>query len=401
MVRRETAKVLFATMAGTLDTTALLPVIAFYAQFRGADVFWTGVIVGLYSAVHAPANLLFGRLVDRRGRRLPLTLGLLWDAASLVLYTFAATPLLLGLARVSHGLGGGLIGPSTMSLASDSAAPARKGRAMALYGISIATAVVIGTGIATPIHTRFGYDALFFLLAAVLAVAAVVSLTIREPAPRGSSARLDLPRLLRNLRREEPLAGYAAIFSLHVILGTFVTLVPLFLKDDLGYAPAVVGMSFFTFAVASLIFHYAGGVLADRRGSSVPALAGLVVIGTAMVLIPVSADLLSLLLTMLLFGLGHGLVFPASSALVTRGSDPDQVGTMTGVFYAILVLGVAIGAPATAAVAAAYGNGVGLQVSALAAIVGIGFALRAFLVARDPAASPLGAAGPVDRSGNP
>jgi len=138
-------------------------------------------------------------------------------------------------------------------------------------------------------------------------------------------------------------------------------------------------MSFFAFAVASLVFHYVGGVLADRHGSSVPALAGLVVIGAAMALIPVSADLVALLLTMLLFGLGHGLVFPSSSALVTRRADPDQVGAMTGLFYAVLVLGVAIGAPLTAAFAARFGNAAGLQASAVAVVLGIAFAARAYL----------------------
>jgi len=387
-------------MAGTLDTTALLPVIAFYAAFRGADLFWTGVIVGLYSAVHAPANLIFGRLVDRRGRRVPLIVGLLWDAASLLLYSVAATPFLLGLARVSHGLGGGLIGPSTMSLASDAAASERKGRAMAFYGISIAVAVVIGTAIATPITDRLGYAPLFYLLAAVLVAAAAVSVTIRDARARGPVKPIDFPRVFQNLRRPEPLAGFVGIFGLHFILGTFVTLVPFYLKDDLDYSAGVVGLSFTTFAVASLLFHYVGGVLADRRGSSVPAIAGLGVIGTAMVLIPVAGSLVALQITMVLFGLGHGLLFPAASALVTRRADPDQIGIMTGVFYAILVLGVAIGAPATAAVAAAYGShAIGIQVSALAAVFGLLFALRSYVLT--PAHRLSQAAVAEDRAAEP
>src|SRR3972149_11421455 len=115
---RDTGKILATTLLGTMDTNALVPIIALYAATLGADVVQVGIIVGLYSAVHAPANLLFGRLADRWGRVRPLRIGLIWDAASMVLYAVAGSPLALALARVSHGIGGGLVGPSTMAVAS-------------------------------------------------------------------------------------------------------------------------------------------------------------------------------------------------------------------------------------------------------------------------------------------
>ena len=99
MARRMTASVLAATMFGTIDSNALVPIIALYARAIGADLVQTGIIVGLFSLVHAPANLVFGRIADRFGRKLPLQVGLLWDAVSLFLYSLAPTPLLLALVR--------------------------------------------------------------------------------------------------------------------------------------------------------------------------------------------------------------------------------------------------------------------------------------------------------------
>jgi len=156
MSRFDTAKLLSATLLGTMDSNAIVPIIALYASSLGADLVTVGIIVGLYSAVHAPANLLFGRIADRWGRVRPLRLGLLWDAASMVLYAIAPNPLFLALARVSHGVGGGLVGPSTMSLATDSARAGRWGRGMALYGMSIALAVILGTGVAGPLTRHRG-----------------------------------------------------------------------------------------------------------------------------------------------------------------------------------------------------------------------------------------------------
>lgn len=378
MARRGTLSVLGATMLGTMDSNALVPVIALYAQHVGADLLQIGIIVGLFSAVHAPANLVFGRIADRFGRKLPLEVGLLWDAVSLFLYSFATTPLLLALVRISHGLGSGLVGPSTMALVADTSPRERKGRSMALYGISIALAVVIGFGIAGPIVARLDYSALFYVLAGGLVVGFVLSTQIEEP-PRVRPSAVPWRSLLAYARRASPGAGYASIFSLYFILGAFVALVPLHLKEELGFGPLAVGLSFTAFAVLSLLLHYPAGILADRFGPATPAAIGLVAVAFAMATIPLLQDLLTLLVLMALFGVGHGFVFPAASALVSRGADPEQHGIVTGLFYALLVAGVAIGAPIMAAVADRSNFSVGIWGSAWVSLLGLAFVARGLL----------------------
>src|SRR5437773_529792 len=297
MSRRMTAKVLAATMFGTIDSNALVPIIALYAQSVGADLVQTGVIVGLFSLVHAPANVFFGRIADRIGRKLPLQVGLLWDAVSLFLYSIASTPLLLALVRISHGIGSGFVGPSSMALIADTSTPERKGRSMALYGI---------------------------------------------------------------------------------------TLVPLHLQQELGYGPLAVGLSFTAFAILSLLLHYPAGILADRFGPSTPAGIGLVAVAIAMASIPLVRDLSMLLALMALFGVGHGFVFPAASTLVSRGADPDQHGVVTGLFYAVLVSGVAVGAPVMAAVASVTTFGGGIWASAWVSLIGLAFLARVLISTETP-----------------
>lgn len=378
VARRQTGAVLATTLLGTLDTTALLPVIAVYALSVGADPFQTGVIVGLYSAVHAPANVLFGRIVDRTGRRWPLRFGLLWDAVSISLYALATNPLLLGLVRVSHGVGGGLIGPSTMSLAAESSPPERRGRAMAYYGIVIALAFIVGTAMAVPIELRLGIQSLFYILSGGLVLGFVISLFVREPRPAVPSPHGDWARALRYARGREPLGGYAAIFSLHFLQGTLVALVVVLI--ELRFGAPMRGISLTTFAIASMAAHYFGGTMADRRGSAVPTMLGLVLVAVAMALLPLVANSAVFLGLMVLYGTGHGFVFPASSALVTRRADPQILGLATGLFYAVLVAGVAVGAPAMGAVWSAGGLGFAITLSAVFVLPGIALAARALRI---------------------
>ncbi len=53
------------------DSNAAIPIIATYAGDLGAGTIigLTGFIVGIYSMVHIPSNIIFGRLVDKFGRK--------------------------------------------------------------------------------------------------------------------------------------------------------------------------------------------------------------------------------------------------------------------------------------------------------------------------------------------
>ena len=101
------------TFLGFLDTHLLIPVIGLYASGLGASVGTIGLVVGLYSLTNTPANILFGRLIDRVGYKLPLIIGLIGDALSMFLYSVCRLPIHLGLVRAVHGISGAVVGPAT------------------------------------------------------------------------------------------------------------------------------------------------------------------------------------------------------------------------------------------------------------------------------------------------
>lgn len=370
--RKETAKVLFATLVGTMDNNALIPIITFYALAVGADPLMAGLIVGGYSLVHIPANLVFGRLADRIGRKRPLVFGLLWDAVSLALYAVAATPLALLLVRFSHGLGGGFVGPASMALVSERADAGRKGRAFALYGISIAVAVILGFAVSGVASARGALRTMFFGLSFALWVGAVVASRIREVRASGRTPPLDLSAFFRFLRYRGAVGGYGAIFALYFLLGALIVLAPL------GFAAPPVSLTPTTFAIALLVFafvsvgvHYPSGLLADRLGPHVPCAAGLVAVSAAMALLPSASSFAVFVALMAVFGLGHGLIFPSSSALATRHARRESLGLATGVYYALLVTGVAVGAPLAGAIATQWNPGTGFVACAAVSVIAL------------------------------
>ncbi len=372
--RFQSVNLLAATFMGTMDSNAMVPVIALYAVHLDPliDPLLIGIIVAMYSIVHIPANIVFGRLADKIGLRFPFIIGLTWDAVSVLLYTVAADPFQLLLVRMSHGLGGGFVGPSSMGMASRMAPEERKGRMMAKYGMALALSVIVGFAIGGMVIDRFGYHPFFYVLSAMLFVAVGFALRVKEPEGfQRVKSRFseDLRDFIAMLRRKAVLLSYSSIFSLYFLMGAFTVLVPLYMKD-LGMGPTEVVIAFSTFAILSVMIHYPSGILCDKMGAKVPALAGLIAITIAMLMIPYFNTLPSLLPAMVIFGVGHGLVFPSSSTMVVRGTKKEVRGMASGVFYALLVAGVAVGAPIAGFIASVSSYGVGLQSAVIVSIIG-------------------------------
>ncbi len=94
------------TFLGFLDTHLLIPILALYASELGASIGVIGLIIGLYSLTNTPANILFGRLIDKIGYKLPLIFSLIGDALSMFLYSVSRLPIHLDFVRVLLGTTG-------------------------------------------------------------------------------------------------------------------------------------------------------------------------------------------------------------------------------------------------------------------------------------------------------
>jgi MFS family permease len=371
--RFQSFSLLSATFLGTMDSNAMVPVIALYASSLGANLEMVGLIVAMYSIVHIPANIILGRLADKIGRRNPFIFGLSWDAFSVFLYAFATNPVGLLLVRMLHGLGGGFVGPSSMAMAARMAPKERKGRMMAKYGIALALSVIAGFAIGGMVIARFDYNAFFYLLSAILIVAVGFALVVKEPEGFKvvkTTFRQDLRDFGALLKRKVVQASYVSIFSLYYVMGALTVLLPLHMTENLGMEITDVVFAFTTFAVLSVIVHYPSGIISDKMGPKLPAMIGLVAITFSILLVPMFDTLMFILPVMALFGIGHGFIFPSSSAMVVRGTKNDVRGLASGVFYGLLVAGVAVGAPIAGLVASLSSYAVGMQSAVIVSILG-------------------------------
>ena len=369
------------TFLGFLDTHLLLPVMALFAYELGASIGIIGLIIGLYSLTNTPANILFGRLIDRVGYKVPLTAGLIGDALSMFFYSLCRLPIHLALLRVFHGISGGLVGPATMSITADYSDRAQKGRAMAFYGMSIATATLVGYGLGGVIASRLGYQAVFLFGTIMLAFGAMLSLLLPRARKKDSvTAKTSLSEGFDKakglLRRKGLTVAYSSIFAQYFAFGGVITLLPLYV-NNLEMEAFHVGMLLATFAIMFIILQFPSGALSDKVGRLIPTAAGLCLGVVSLVVLPSVVTFPMLAVIMALYGIAYGLLFPSISALVADYTVPEERGMATGMFHAFLTAGVALGAPVIGWVGGMVGVELGLILSSVIMILALVIALTA------------------------
>jgi MFS family permease len=364
--RRTWPVVSVVTFTGFLDTTLLVPIIALYAEELGAGIGITGLIVGLYSIVNTPANVFFGHLIDRVGHKLPLIFGLLGDALAMVLYSFCHLPLHLALVRAFHGITGAVVGPATMSAITGYATAEKEGRAMSIYGISIAAANLVGFGVGGVMFSRLGADWLFFFGAAMLLFGTALSSLLpanrkeAQLSPVMSGGGLRMVKAL--IKRRGLSVAYGSIFAQYFSFGGVVTLLPVYVSD-IGMDAFHVGMLLAVFSVVFILIQFPSGALSDRKGRRLPIITGLGLGVVALLLLPLPDAFPLLAVVMVVYGLAYGLLFPSISALVADHSRPEERGVATGIFHALLTAGVAIGAPVMGGIGEVVGVRTGLMLT--------------------------------------
>jgi len=363
-IRKVLSTTSIVTFLGFLDTHLLIPVIALYAAGLGASIGTIGLIIGVYSITNTPANILFGKLTDRLGCKVPLIVGLSGDALCMFLYSVCRLPIHLALVRAIHGIGGGLIGPATMSLAANYSGRAQKGRTMGFYGMSLAAATLAGYGLSGVFVYRWGYQALFLFGSVLLMAGVIISMFLpgvekKNDMPTKTSFNEGLNKMKALLRRRGLIIAYCSIFAQYFAFGGVVTLLPLYVKG-LGMEAFHVGMLLAIFAIMFIIVQLPSGFISDKVGRLVPTTVGLGLGIVSLVILPFIEILPLLVAIMVLYGIAYGIIFPSISALVVDHTVPEERGLVTGIFHALLTAGVAIGSPLIGWVGQAVGVQLGL-----------------------------------------
>ncbi len=324
----------FVDMVGFMIVLPLLP---FYALDLQASPETIGLLIAAFSIAQLVAAPFWGRVSDRYGRRPALLIGLTASAMAYVVFGFAGSLWLLFLSRLVQGAGGGTTGVAQAYVA-DTMAP--RERAKALGWLSAATSAGVAFG---PVIGSFAAHlgrAAPGLVAAALCLLNVAfawrwlpESRVREPGPPRPRRPVWHPAWTALRHPGAPLSRLLWIYGIGMVaFASQTSVLALYLGAEFGLDERSIGPIFtyigtLSFVMRSVLL----GPIVDRLGELWTMRLGTVLLALGLWLYPTPESLWAFAAVIPLVPIGTALLFPSTTSLMSRQSDPRELGITMGV----------------------------------------------------------------------
>jgi MFS transporter, DHA1 family, multidrug resistance protein len=382
------------------------PVLPRFASELGADAWLIGLIVGASTLTGVLIKFPAGALSDVLGRRRMLLLGATFFAFPPFLYLLVQDAYaLLGL-RFLHGLATAIFSPVASAAVADLF---KEGRGEKLGWFASANefgsafgpllggavlAMLAGPGLYKfyVVHVIVG---ILGLLAFLLALRLPIGRATVQGCPTPGSEAVKASRWRQFQQGMWEVVSNRAIViassveaAMYLGVGAFMGFLPLYAKNIAQLSDASVGVLIWVPLVMAMVGKPLAGRISDRLGRKPVILAGLMLCIAMLPLIPLTTQIIGLVIEGALFGLGMAIVTPSTTALVTDLCKAGNYGAALGVFGTIWDIGEASGPILAGALIFAVGSlenaGAYLLAFSTVAVVMVAVGLLFGLTVRDP-----------------
>lgn len=290
-----------------------------------------GLILATYDIAEVILKPVFGALSDRVGVKPVIVGGLLVFTVASLLGAFAASPLLLALARLAQGAAAAGFSPASSSAVARLVGPTLAGRYFGKYGSWKGIGYAGGPLLGAALITWAGLPALFLVLAALSLGAALWTAVSMPSVPVLPKHRSTLADMVKQSTAPAFLGPVLLLAVATAILGVAVGFIPL-LAARLGADP-IIGMGAVSIlAVISAVVQPRIGRIHDSAPQRVNTLmfTGAALLIAAVVLFAAAPSLPVVLLGAAAIGLGVGLITPLGFARLAATTPPERMGRTMG-----------------------------------------------------------------------
>ena len=376
--------IVLIVLVDLLGFTIVMPLLGPFGAHYGFSDWQIGLLFSSYQVAQLVAGPVLGRLSDRYGRRPILIFSQAGTALSFLILGLSTNFTVMLLARLLDGASGGNILVAQAYVA-DVTEPEDRARGMGLIGMAFGLGFVFGPLLgglllSLPLADNWRLRVPFLVAAGFSTLAWILVLTrlpesrhqgqtTRETARvaswRGIVATMSIPGIGRLI-----LIGFLAVFAFAAFEGTFA----LFLRrrmhwDARNAAFAFAGIGFLSAVVQGGLIRR----LVPRFGEARLIIAGLVLAACGFAGMSLVANVPELAFSMVLLGVGQGVLSPSVSGLLSRSAPIDAQGTVFGTLTSAQTLARMISYSASnillgkVSTSAPYWGAFGVELLALAA----------------------------------
>ncbi|RKO25380.1 MFS transporter [Pseudarthrobacter phenanthrenivorans] len=319
------------TLLYGIGTGAILPVVALTARDLGASVAVAALIVTLIGLGSWFFNLPASLVTLKFGERWSIVGAAV--AAGLALAAAGLTSLvpdglwLLAVAMAVVGMSGAVFGLARQKYLTEAVPVEFRARALSTLGGVNRIGVFIGPFLGAGVMQFAGIGGAYWVGVVAMAGAALLSLSIPDLAvPTAPDGGHKGPEpTLRSIAVSHAgvfLSLGVGILLLSALRSSRQVVIPLW-ADHLGMDATSASLIYGLSGAIDMLVFYPAGKLMDRKGRQYVAVPSTLLMGIALLLIPLTGSFVGLLLAALLIGFGNGI---SSGLVMTLGADfsPDR-----------------------------------------------------------------------------
>lgn len=322
----------FVSLLNDISSEIIQPILPLFITSLGGGAVAVGLIGGISDGLPSILQVFVGYWSDRWGKRKPLVVaGYALSAASKLFLPIAATWQQVFVLKAAERCGKGVRSAPRDALISESADKANRGRGFGLHRAMDSTGAVIGSILAYALW-KGGMDfRTIFLVAAVLAVAALIpfyKVLESARAPNGQ-LRLSASDLSPDLRK---FLVVACLFA----LGNFSYMFFILRAQQLFGGAEAVAAPLLLYVLFNLVYAalaMPAGIWSDRIGRRNVLALGYALFAVTALGFAFVSNLAGLIVLFALYGLVYALVDGSQSAFVSDLSRAGVRSTSLGLYY--------------------------------------------------------------------
>ena len=319
----------------------IVPVFSIYAiNYEEATLSSAGVAFGIYALTQSLLQIPFGMASDRFGRKPVIVLGLMIFCLGSLLCGFADNIWELVITRALQG--SGAIGAVALATLGDSTRNEVRAQSFMLTGIIIGVAFITSLVIGPVLATKFGFESLFFILAALGLVAMLVALFIFPELPKKKTGTRK--ELLLKLREPEVRKILSSTFITCLTLNLILFIYPLDWKN-LGTGPEDLWFVYLVIlAPSALLVNLYIRISETRKTLSQAARFGFFFLVAAfLIYLFRGSDNITLYVAGGVFFFGYTIFQSILPAFVTQRVSSENRGVLSGFFNLANFMGACVG----------------------------------------------------------
>ncbi|MBK5330471.1 MAG: MFS transporter [Ilumatobacteraceae bacterium] len=372
LVTRSMAMLFFATFGALTSFYVMLAVVPQFVVAIGGSRSAAGLVTSFMMGATVIGELATPLLSRLCGTRSMFGIGLLLlGAPAVVLAVWPNSAVVIGVS-IARGVGFGVVAVLGSASVARAATGARRGEAVALYGVITGIPAVVALPAGVWIAEHLGFRPVFI----AGSVSALVGLAVVGGLPEQptSAARPTAPKVAASRSSSTPttmattatMAMPVMVFLANAVgAGVVVTFLPVAIDNQHG---GLVPAGLFVHSITATATRFWAGRRGDRHGHARLMLPAAAISGIGVLALVAAPSAVAVMISMVLFGAGFGVIENASLAVMYERAPVDRYNKVSAMWNATYDAGLGLGAAGFGVVAAHSGFRVAFGATAVVVV---------------------------------